>query len=295
MMSNEGSIGYLILAHDRAEQLGRLVRQLRFSRADIFVHIDAKVAIQPFEQSVGAGVNFIRGRVPVQWGDYSQVSATLLLIEAALQAARDYDYLVLLSGTDYPLRSGAEISRFFDRNRGANFIDCEPMPTATKPISRLTDYHNRPNFGGRIWGKFRRGLVKYGLASKRNYKAYLGSLQPYSGSCWWALTKEACVYIRQFVNENPRLIRFYETTYCPDEMFFQTILANSSFRETIRPPVTFTDWTDGKLHPNPINDSHVELFCANPALRVRDVEVLFCRKVLHAQTLDKLDQMLQTR
>jgi hypothetical protein len=294
-------IAYLILAHNVVEQLARLVVHLRPSAADIFIHVDRKVEISPFERTVGPGVHFIAKRVPVYWGDYSQVEAILQLLEAALAHPTQYDYLVLLSGTDYPLRSATEIEQFFNQKQGAEFINCVAMPsvTALKPLSRLTDYKGRPGLFGWATGKARRGLVKHGLASKRDYKLHLGSLAPFAGSTWWALTRDACVYIREFVMENPDVMKFYENTFNPDEMVFQTILANSRFRSRILHNVTFTDWTPGAPSPSSIGEKHISLFSANPVLRVEDVygvgELLFCRKVLDLGVSDKLDAVLESR
>ena len=98
------------------------------------------------------------------------------------------------------------------------------------------------------------------------------------------------MYISQFVNKNGELMKFFKNTHCPDEMVFQTILGNSPFRATKRRHLTFTDWSAGNANPAPINDSHVELFLEN-----RGGEVLFCRKVVDAHIVDKLEQMLQSR
>lgn len=299
--SNSAKIAYLVLAHDHVEQLARLIPHLRSSVADVFIHIDGKVAIDPFERAVGSGAHFVAKRVPVYWGDYSQLAAILLLLEAALAHPTQYDYFVLLSGTDYPLRSGAEIEQFFYQNRGTEFINCVAMPSvaASKPLSRLTDYKGRPGSAGWAMGKARRAAIRYGLAPKRDYRFYLDSLDPFAGSTWWALTREACVYINRFVAENPKVMKFYENTFNPDEMVIQTILANSRFRARMLHNVTFTDWSKGGLSPSPIGDSHIALFSANPVLKSEDVygagEFLFCRKVLDLQISDKLDAMLRSR
>lgn len=294
-------IAYLILAHDRVEQLARLVAQLRSSAEDIFIHIDRKVAIGLFERTLGEGVHFVAKRVPVYWGDYSLVAATIHLLEAALARPTQYDYFILLSGTDYPLRSGAEIEQFFDQNKGAEFINCVAMPSvpASKHLSRLTDYHGRPGLVGQAMGKIRRSLTKFGLAPKRNYRFYFQSLEPFAGSGWWALTREACEYFIHFVIENPIVMKFYENTHIPDEMVVQTILANSRFRSRMLHNVTFTDWSRAGANPSPIRESHIIFFSANPFLKVEDVygagELLFCRKVLDLQISDKLDEMIRSR
>jgi hypothetical protein len=299
---NRISIAYLILAHQHPEQLSRLVDQLRSPAADMFVHIDAKSGIDPFLQVVGSNAHFTRQRIPVCWGDYSQVRAALLLIEAALAAPRNYDYLVLISGTDYPLRSAAEIEDFFLRNNGTEFIDSVAMPSkaAAKPLSRMTCYKSRPGVFGWFMGKGRRVVAELGLVSKaRDYQACFGKLTPHAGGQWWALTRDACIYIRRFVADSRQVMKFYENTHIPDEMVFQTILANSPFRPNMRRSITYSDWSQGEASPSNISERHVALFCANPVMKVEGIygsgELLFCRKVVDPAISDQLAVMIRQR
>src|SRR5260370_1980238 len=299
---NTLDIAYLVLAHQHSEQLSRLVEQLRSPAADMFVHVDAKAPIEPFLQAAGPDVQFTSTRIPVYWADYSQIRAVLLLIEAALAAPRKYDYLVLLSGVDYPLRSAAEIEDFFAQNKGSEFINWVAMPSAaaSKPLSRLTDYHGRPGLRGRLLSKVRRLLIKlHFMPSARDCKAYLGETAPYAGSTWWALTRDACEYIQSFAIGNPRFMKFFENTSSPDEMVFQTILANSPFHSRMRRNLTYADWSDGAASPTAIGERHLALFGANPVLKADapygSGEYLVCRKALDATLSDRLGATICAR
>jgi hypothetical protein len=296
------SIAYLILAHQHPEQLARLVNQLRSPAADLFVHVDAKTDINPFSRVVGACVHFIAKRIPVYWGDYSQVESVLLLIEAALAAPRKYDYLVLLSGVDCPLRSAAEIEDFFRQNKGLEFINCVAIPSeaASKPLSRLTKYKARPWLSGKLIGKMRRLFVELGLLPRaRDYRSYLGGAAPFGGSTWWALTRDACDFVLKFSDANPRFMRFFENTASPDEMVFQTILANSRFRSNMRCNLTYADWSEGGANPAALGAKHIELFRGNPIMKANGVygdgELLFCRKVMDPAISDQLATMIGER
>lgn len=295
-------IAYLILAHRHPEQLSRLVHQLRSPTADMFVHIDAQADIDPFLRVVGSDVQFIAKRIPIYWGDYSLISATLVLMEAALAARRRYDYLVLISGADYPLLSTTEIESFFIENQGIQFIDSVAMPSeaAAKPLSRLTTYKGRPGPLGWCSGKGRRLFGGLGLMQKeRDYKKYFGELTPYAGNQWWALTRDACIYVQKFVADNPRIMKFYENTHVPDEMVFQTILANSPFRPNMRRSLTYSDWSGGGANPSEIGERHIAMFRANPRLKIDGIygagELLFCRKVMDAAVSNQLAVMIQQR
>jgi Core-2/I-Branching enzyme len=295
-------VAYLVLAHRHPELLSRLIHQLQSPAADMFVHIDAQADIAPFLRATGSDAHFTARRIPVYWGDYSLIRAALVLMEEALAAPRRYDYLVLISGADYPLRSATEIENFFRENKGCEFIDSVAMPStaAAKPLSRLTIYRGRPGPLGWCIGKSRRLLGALGLMpNARDYKKYFGELVPHAGNQWWALTRDACVYIQKFAADNPRIMKFYENTHIPDEMVFQTILANSPFRSNMRRSVTYSDWSGGGANPAEIGERHIAMFRANPNMKIDGIygsgELLFCRKVTDTAIADQLAVMIQQR
>jgi hypothetical protein len=296
------NVAYLILAHNRPEQLARLVRELQAPSSEVFVHVDAHSDIDPFRRAVGSHAHFTANRIPSQWSDYSLIRAALVLMEAALAAPRRYDYLVLISGTDYPLRSAGEIEEFFRQNNGIEFIDSVAMPSeaAAKPLSRLTHYKGRPGPVGWWVGKSRRLLGELGVMPVvRDYKRWLGEFVPHAGNQWWALTRDACIYIQKFAAGHPKFMKFYENTHVPDEMVFQTILANSPFRSNMRRSITYSDWSGGGANPSEIGERHIAMFRANPRMWIDGIygsgELLFCRKVTDAAVSDQLAAMIRRR
>lgn len=296
------NVAYLILAHRQPEQLARLVCELQSPSSEIFVHIDAHADVDPFRRALGCRAHFTANRVPIYWGDYSLIRAALLLMEAALAAPRRHDYLVLISGTDYPLRSAVEIEDFFREHDGIEFIDSVMMPSeaAAKPLSRLTRYKGRPGPVGRWVGRGRRLFERLGLVSAaRDYKTCFGELIPHAGNQWWALTRDACVYIQKFAADHPKVMKFYENTHVPDEMVFQTILANSPFRSNMRRSITYSDWSGGGASPSEIGERHIAMFRAHPRMKIDGIygsgELLFCRKVTDAAISDQLAVMIRQR
>jgi hypothetical protein len=87
---------------------------------------------------VHGGVKLTRERRSVYWGEISQTEAILVLMREALAVPEPPDYLVLMSGTDFPLRSGRYLRRFFEVNRGREFITMEKLPAPGMPLSRVT-------------------------------------------------------------------------------------------------------------------------------------------------------------
>jgi hypothetical protein len=295
-------IAYLILAHNNPGHLGRLTRALNAENATIFIHIDKKADIRPFLKIGAENIHFTSKRVPVYWGDFSTTEAILLLINAAMAMPEPYDYLVLISGSDYPIRTPAQMESYFLKNRGSEFINLVMMPSkaASKSLSWLTDYRTRPGVKGKLIAQVRRVLAKSGIIPRaRDYKAYFGGLTPYAGSTWWALTNDACNYIQNFVARHRRIMKFYANTTLSDEMVFQTILGNSRFKENVRRNLTYTDWSLGGPHPSDIEMRHVDRIRSERVLTANDVygqgELFFVRKIRDPEVVDQLDQFVQTQ
>ena len=53
----------------------------------------------------------------------------------------------------------------------------------------------------------------------------------YGGGQWHALTHAFASYMMDLIDTQPKLLTYFQTSYAPDEMLFQTILFNSPFRD----------------------------------------------------------------
>jgi core-2/I-Branching enzyme len=264
-------IAYLILTHSMPDHLGRLISALRDGEARFYVHVDRRVADEPFLAHRAVDVEFLERRVSVYWGQWQMVEATLGLMALALDHA-DPDYLVLLSGTDYPFRSPRRIQTLLGDGSGDGvFLNSVPMPNEAlaKPISRLERYRFRSDRSR--FDNYRRALPTMVRGPHpgprfsrrwfftRDWRRDLG-MDPFGGSSWWALPADAARYVLAFAEREGRVVRFFEHTRNPDESFFQTVLANSAFASRIRRNLTYADWTAGGSHPAWITPAHVERF-----------------------------------
>jgi hypothetical protein len=298
------NVCYLILAHHQPRHLGRLVRALATDSSACLVHLDRKSNPSDFVAALAVpNVRTTERRIGIHWGDFSMVEATLVLLREAYADPRQFDVFVLLSGVDYPLQTALYIERFLAAHGGEEFLDMVPMPNDElgKPLSRLTRYKRRPT-DSPITSTLRRALVKLGaLPRERDYRAGLAGLAPYGGSQWWAMSRDAAGYVLDFVARTPGPVRFFEHTHCPDESFFQTILANSPLRSRIRRNLTYADWTRGGARPSDITEHHLDIFAASDTVVIDDAfgtgEVLFARKFSdeNDDLVAKLDRIILAR
>ena len=232
-------VAYLILAHRNPRLIKKAVECLSCEGISFFIHIDAKVDISQFDSIRGENVFFIDKRIAGVLGRIFSNRSDISAIQEALAAPERYDYLVLLSGSDFPLRSGRYVRSFLEKHQGHEFITMFKLPVPGMPISRINTLRfpsTRP-----ILRFVFRALAKFGLA-QRDYRKHLSDLQPYSGHTWWALSRESCQYIMDFRQKHFKVAEFFKYTFASDEMLIHTILGNSPFKSRIRRHLVFEDW-----------------------------------------------------
>ncbi|MGD0011313.1 MAG: beta-1,6-N-acetylglucosaminyltransferase [Terriglobia bacterium] len=293
-------IAYLLVVHKNPHLLEREIRLLSSADCAFFVHIDQKSDIEEFSGIRGDNVHFSEKRIPVYWGGFSLVQAALLLLRQALDRHEDYDYFVHLHAGHYPLRSRNYIHSFLEQNRGLEFISMVELPNEAAGQSLFKI--NRPwvrddwpllLFFVKVLGRLR--LVQ------RDYKKHLGSLEPFAGSASWALTRDACQYVLQFMESNQHVERYFRYTRTSDEMFFHTILGNSVFRSRTSRNFVYEDWSAGGAHPSMINEQHIALFEAQDKVWLDDVcgsgEALFGRKFSddRLDLVERIDDMIRRK
>lgn len=166
-------IAYLILAHKNPEQVKRLVRLLD---SDVYIHIDRKSDMDKFHIS-DPKVKYINKRVNITWGGFSMIKATLKLINVA-RNNNNYDYYILLSGDDYPLRSLDELESFLIEHRQYSFIEYDKFDEKwqhSKERYEKFKIFEKTNIFKRVVQKIVNVFInKRGMYSKM--QAYKGSL-----------------------------------------------------------------------------------------------------------------------
>ncbi len=274
-------IAHLILTHAEPAQLARLISRLKHPAADCYIHLDLKTSIEDFLfLAADKQVFFVEKREKVKWGAYSIVQATVNGFEAILQSGKEYDYINLLSGQDYPLMSAAAIHEYLTIHPGKAFMHTLLVNTEwQEAITRLTQYH----------------LSEYSIARKYTIERIINSLLPkrkmpeglipVGRSQWFTITTQHAAYIVTYLKNHHRVKRFFKLTWGSDEIVFQTILYNSTYREDmINDNLRYIDWSDG--NPSPAT------FTIKDADRLLNCGKLYARKFnakTDSQVLDYLD------
>lgn len=263
-------IAYLILAHAQPEQLGRLAARLAAPGVRLYLHIDANTPddIHHQMQSVVARVPVQAvwvDRQPCRWGGFSLVQATLRLLRSAL--ADGCDWMVLLSGQDYPLQTHETIvSRL--ASGPAGFIDLRDIRQFDTRY-RYEAFHFEALNGtsaDRLLQKLQRQLNRMGLRRRLPHPIK----QVHAGSQWWMLGAPACRWLLEFCNSHPGVMAFFRRTLVPDEMFFQTLLAHSPLAcKLSHDPLRQIVWDEGSWSPRTFAENDLPTLLTSPALFAR--------------------------
>jgi hypothetical protein len=240
-------IAYLILAHHQPQHLGALIDQLDDRNARFFVHLDRKSDIKPFRNVVKSErAVFLDRRLPIAWGEWNLVQATLDLLNRAYRETPSAHYQ-LLSGDCYPIKSKEEIAAKL-ASGNFNYITINEQ---MRPGSRFYDrlIYRRSDRRLIKFLRRRRSLARLKIPTYTGQliKGVRGKLDeltdrtlpagtiPHKGWQWWCLTHDCARYVLDYVNANPRFVRFFRSALIPDESFFHTIIANSEFAHTLSP------------------------------------------------------------
>ncbi len=264
-------IAYFILAHAQAEQLARLVIQLNGADRHFYIHIDANTPTTVFEamqtaiQATKAHVTFI-DRQPCRWGGFSLVDASLRLIKAALSDG--FDWGVLLSGQDYPIHSNQYIEFFLSESKFSGFIDLKPKHDFNVDY-RYQAWHFEKLNGkktGKLLQKIQRIANRHGL--QRTLPAPISQI--YAGSQWWMLKQSTCQALVEFIEENPKVVRFFQYTLVPDEMFFQTLLMHTDLAPQLcHNAMRYLEWEQGAWSPKTFAPAEIPQLEHRPDLFAR--------------------------
>ena len=282
-------IAYIILAHKYPEQLVRLVSRLNTETASFFIHIDQKTDDAIYHRMVTclsgfSNVYFIK-RYKYYWAEFGSIDATLEGIKEVLNKKIPFDYVSLLTGQDYPIKTNKQIEEFLQKNQGKSFIAYEALPRSmwggNGGFDRINYWHFRvfnkrvsfppkPSPYSRV--SLLRSILNVSLPFRRKFPQ---GFKPFGGYPYWSLSRECVEYIIGFANSNHRFVDFFKYVHAPDEMFFQTIILNSPIKEgVIRDNLRYVSWPKAHSgHPKTLTKNDFDLIAKSTKLFARKFDI----------------------
>ncbi len=275
-------LAFLIQCHKNAEQINCLLDVLKNDNVDFYIHLDKKSNIENQIQKRD-DIYFLSEceRIDVKWGTFSQVQATLNLLNKAI-SVKKYDYYFLISGQDFPIQPIDNLLSYLSDNENCNFLNL--FPSLNNGLQRQNNYDKRNQIVFCEWLLKRTFLIR---VIRRLWVAVTGgynktfklfkrennlNVKFYFGSQWWCLNSVFVCYLNKYLTETPQYIEFFKKTSCPDESFFQTLLMNSPFADTRRDYLHYIDWSEGKSSPKNLSKDDLPLILESNKFMARKID-----------------------
>ena len=269
-------IAFILLCHKDPEAIILQARQLTAVGDCISIHFDARAPKEAYARITAAladnpNVTFAARRIRCGWGEWSLVQATLHAIEAAVAAFPRATHFYMVSGDCMAIKSASYAHDFLDRSdrdyiESFDFFDSDWIKTGFKE-ERLIYRHwfnertQKRRFYWSFWTQRRLGITR----------AVPADLQVMIGSQWWCLRRRTIEAILDFTIARRDVMRFFRTTWIPDETFFQTLVRHLiPAREIETRTLTFLMFTDYGMPVTFYND-HYDLLLSQDALFARKI------------------------
>jgi hypothetical protein len=269
-------IAFILLCHKDPEGIAAQAESLTAAGDCVAIHFDGNAAEADYRRlrdrlSGNPGVVLCTRRVKCGWGEWSLVEGTLVAVRAAVEAFPDATHFYMLSGDCIATKSAEYAHRFLDAEEADyiesfDFFESDWIKTGIKE-ERL---HYRHLVNERAHKRLFYGLLEVQKRLRLARKVPDG-IRVMIGSQWWCLRRRTVEAVLDFIETRRDVVRFFRTTWIPDETFFQTLVRHLVPERELRTrTLTFLMFTDYGM-PVTFHNDHYDLLLAQ--------DYLFARKV----------------
>jgi hypothetical protein len=269
-------IAYILLCHKDPEAIIKQAQRLTATGDYMSIHFDASANPKHFEQIKEAlaeneNVTYAHKRIKCGWGEWSLVQATLYAVESAVDAFPRATHFYMLSGDCMAIKSAEYTHQYLD-DHDADFIESfdyfesDWIKTGMKE-ERLIYRH----FFNERTQKWRFNTSFYLQRRLGLTRKIPEDIQVQIGSQWWCLRRRTVEWVLDFTRQRKDVMRFFRTTWIPDETFFQTLVRHVVPESEIQTrTLTFLVFSDYGM-PITFYDDHYDLLLSQ--------DFLFARKI----------------
>lgn len=269
-------IAYILLCHKDPDAVIRQARQLTAVGDYMTIHFDARASRADYRRIRAAldndpNVSFVRRPVKCGWGEWSLVEATLRATAAALDAFPRATHFYMLSGDCMAIKSAQYAHRFLDDIdadfiESFDFFESDWIKTGIREERLIYRHFVNERRHKRLF--YSSLALQRALGLRRRIPA---DLDIRIGSQWWCLRRRTVERIIAMTQERRDVMRFFRSTWIPDETFFQTLVHHLVPENEIRSrTLTFLMFSDYGMPVTFYND-HYNLLLSQ--------DYLFARKI----------------
>jgi hypothetical protein len=226
-------IGFILLTHTNPAQIWRLIDRLdrMFDHPPVVVHHDfSKTAL--YTTRLPDNISFVIPSLDTGWGRFSFVEAEIAAIRQLYSSPAAPDWFVLLSGSDYPIKSAAQIRRELAASAFDAYIYHQQIdPHDLKLEAHYICYKN------------------YFASSPDAPIPFSDEFRCYAGGVWFTANRRTAERILDFHDTQPALASHYASRLVVDESYLHCILGNSPDLKLFRDSLRYIDWSANEAHP----------------------------------------------
>ena len=222
-------IAFILLCHKDPDAIIAQAQRLTAVGDYMAIHFDGRSDAAQYRMIRDAlrdnpNVTFAKQRIKCGWGEWSLVQATLAAVVAAVDAFPRATHFYMLSGDCMAIKSAEYAHEFLDAAdtdfiESFDFFDSDWIKTGIKE-DRLIYRH--------ILNERKHKRLFYAALNLQKTlglkRAIPQDLQIQIGSQWWCLRRRTIEQILEFTRKRRDVMRFFSTTWIPDETFFQTLV-----------------------------------------------------------------------
>ena len=277
---------YHVQSHRDQHQTLRLMRTLREGSSDAVLHLSHDKHGPPLENGAFAELGVTVSLDEGGYGDFSHVERHLKAIRWLVESETRVDWMVNLTGQDYPVMPLTQIEAEMADCPSDGFLEHREAFTSesTWPDHRYWSryfYHHRrltsltPKSKKRLRAiqavnklqPFYRVHVSHGLTVGRRASDPFGpAFRLYGGSAFMSINWKAVKYLYGYERTHPEILEYFRKTISPVEAAFPTILGNApnlDFEKDCKRYFDFSGSTFG--HPRTLTVGDIPLAVASGA------------------------------
>jgi hypothetical protein len=274
--NNQMKQAILIMAHQNPDFIKKII-ELFGQGFNFYVHFDKRNSDPGVEDlKKEKSVKLVSKKYTVNWGGIGIVLCQLHLIEEALKD-KENSYFHLISGQDILVKPTELLYQFFKDKHLECFMNYSILNESKKQLNGIPRFVYFFPFDS--W-KVNSTLLRKIICKAYIVQKFLGirrkripGIIEYSGSAWWSLSRPVAQYLIEFSQENKNVLDRFRHCFAADEMYVQTVLLNSVYKDTIvNDNLRYIDWLHGNgASPKILDESDFE--------SITNSRVFFARKI----------------
>ncbi len=309
------TIAFLIHSHKNVAQIARLCGTIKQGLPDSFITVSHNGS--PAELQQLAGLPSVNRAVPALAGraQFGMIDALLAELRRLEAAAQPYQWMVILSGQDYPIRPLAEMAEELAASADDAYFhhfDADEARAGVAHMLGWTEIATRYHYHHRLladeatpWMRAAVSLPRrllnqtnvarihtaFGLTVGKpaQHPPFGPDFRLHCGMAWMTFSQRAARSILRFIEQRPQVADYFRKTLAPDEAFLQSIMANDPELRLNKKELRYIDFGASKL-------SQAKLLGADDLPRMAESGCFFARKFDTSRDpdiLDRVDALLQ--